>query len=450
MKDEVTMRESRIKAKTLIAVSISATKRLSIMLFFTVCVIFAQAVSLEALCAQNNPYLKIALDAYNQKDYQSAAAYFRSAAEYEPRNYSILFYLAKSLALSGNYSEGMEEYLAAWRLSNRGVIAADNHLVPAKSSSADDWMTSQTTFEYLKSAVILNPKDQLLHYYLANWLALHGRHSEAMEQYREAYNLNQPGIVADYCVRAMAAYKGENTQAVKAKLDTSAAIDRAKAQIQHEGDTIGDEAYRSDLEAAYPASAPERQVQERIDSWRETIERMRNARSTSTNSSGVSESLPVYSEKDIKDAEQEAQTELARYTRYNISASDAANWDKKGAGMRQGRIRDTASGLMSQFSPDGRGFSLAPEGTDLFTRNYIYSPSLASKPEPNQEELVATQEKLVLDPHFRTTKNGKHVLPEPFAGKAGALPASDKVTQPINADLSVHGELLNRLRNGTR
>jgi hypothetical protein len=338
--------------------------------------------------------------------------------------------------------------ILGWSQGN--AFCADKNLVPVKRSATSDWNRSDATGRYLRSAVARDPNNQLLHYYLANWYALNGQHIEAIKQYAIAYNLNQRGTVADYCLKAMFAYTNDSPQAKKANsevLEKEAAINRAKARIESEGKMIGNnEVYNSEVAASYAKSnSAGRQAQAILDKAHKTMQDMRRARVLVKNGDGVLESMPAYPETLVRDVERKAQEQIQQT---NAGASNAITLGKYLGGARQALIEDSASGLKTQFNPDRHGFSLSTEGTTLYIRNYSDLPSSASAPDANQEELLATPEKMILDSHSRSKNNLGPVLPKPFTARAGALPPNSNTEKSIDADLKVHGELLDRLKYG--
>lgn len=60
---------------------------------------------------------------------------------------------------------------------------------------------------YLRVAVTETPGDAMLHYYLANSLVYIKKHEDAIAEYRKCFNLDPSGPFAQYCRKALAAYR---------------------------------------------------------------------------------------------------------------------------------------------------------------------------------------------------------------------------------------------------
>lgn len=306
----------------------------------------------------------------------------------------------------------------------------------SKALSAYKKRDFSSAVRYFVSAVAQEPKNQLLHYYLANSLTLSGQYGVARLEYQLAYDLNPSGLIASYCQQAMTQYRSIRSSAntVAPNFASEARIKEAKTKIVQQGQDVADKRYASGMASAgQRRDLGQRQVETIGDAGDRLLEDMRNTR---VGAPGLS--IPAFSPGEIEAVRRnyEAQEEQAKQ-----AAEYSARWHQMSARKHSKDIQDSAAGLASQLSPAKNGFSLVPEGTNLYIRTFASSPSSAAH--AIQEELLATPEKLILDPHFRPGKSTGHILPVPFAAKPGSLPAGNKSDQSINADLKVHGELLN-------
>lgn len=310
------------------------------------------------------------------------------------------------------------------------AVMADANDVRSLGLSAYSRGDYTAAIGFLNSAIAAEPSNQELHYYLANALAMDRQFENARYHYWLAYHLDPLTLVAKYCLEALAIGNSAPSNLQQKSYENVVRVDRARKQLMQQGQDAAQYRYtRGVMSAGSRMDLGQKQMETIQNHENDALEEMRGMRLGTPNMS-----VPLYSSKQIEAVRQQ-------YREQENQAKQAAQYSaasrRTSAIEKSNLIEDSASGLASQLSPNTTGFSLVPEGTSLYIRNYASS---AASPPANADhrELLATPEKLVLDQHYRSGKNTGHIVPVPFAAKAGTLPSGSS----FSADLKVHGQLI--------
>ena len=288
--------------------------------------------------------------------------------------------------------------------------------------------------KHLSLAITQSPKLALAHYYLAVSLEHLKRSPEAIEQYRWCYALEPTGTLGNYCNQALQNY---------ARVDLSTGAQTKSPTLAK---TIATMTEQATLDKAIQTSLGGARAAERIRGGYRTAEILRREQTDQVNymrSAMIYDdngnAHPMYSEAQIESAKSSYDRQIASVG--NQAQKEALEYNSL-AKQRTSAIDQTLSNLASQMSNSVRSsgsVSLSPVGTNLYVRTYAQDNS-SPKEASNQPELIATQNKLIVESHTAGGKSTYNVVPEQLAASEDQL-AIDAKNQSF-AKLKVHGNLI--------
>jgi tetratricopeptide (TPR) repeat protein len=245
---------------------------------------------------------------------------------------------------------------------------------------------------YFSLAEEEEPRNALVHYYLANALVRTGHHEEAIVEYGLCYRLDPHGKVSNYCRQALTAYKQPlPSAAVPVHISTnSGALDRstrfdgsgakigttdedelvARTESLIRQEVIFEKGKHRDMADSFASGAL---VQVEAEAKRIQDDAAREIEYASQPPPGGGKLVPMPSPEAIS-AKIEEIKRVAKERENNARRLAQARADryKEWSQDRQKSLDEVASNLENQLTqPLGRsGVKLQPVGTDLYTRYY--------------------------------------------------------------------------------
>ncbi len=290
---------------------------------------------------------------------------------------------------------------------------------------------------YFQAHLAKNQKDAVAHYYLANSLFKLGQVDAALVEYRKAYELSPPGQLRTYCLTAIQKSEATRSQNPVAKPPTaeeivvSKTLDRIKQQseiVKSNKDQIGN------------ANASNLRGRGKYDGYALENERDAKIRALLQPDMIDIHGRPIYLDHSAE-IEQLKRDYAARIVEAKQLAEKEAV-DHKAAVAKDALKTDSeVQNLQNQLTETRRlpgTPALQATGTNFYTRQYG-DPRARKKEEPIQDELLATPEKMIVDPHAKLGSNKYHIVKDPLAADQDKLDATTPGTH-----LKVKGKLIRR------
>ncbi len=290
---------------------------------------------------------------------------------------------------------------------------------------------------YFQAHLAKNQKDAVAHYYLANSLFKLDQVDAALVEYRKAYDLSPPGQLRTYCLTAI--QKGEATRSQNPVAKTPSAdeiaVSKALDRIKQQSDIV-----KSNKEQTSKANAKNLLGRGEYDGYKLQSERDAKIRALQQPDMIDIHGRAIYLDHSAE-IEQLKRDYAARITEANRMAEQEAVAHKaavaKDALKMDAEVQNLESQLTGTRSLPGTP-ALQATGTNFYTRQYG-DPRAKKKEEPVQDELLATPEKMVVDPHAKSGSNKYRVVKDPLVAEQDKL---DAITPGTN--LKVKGRLIRK------
>ncbi|HEY9676981.1 MAG TPA: hypothetical protein V6C76_03190 [Drouetiella sp.] len=244
----------------------------------------------------------------------------------------------------------------------------------------------------------------MTHYTKANALSMSGKKEEALDEYRIALGLTKDPKLREYCTQAIAAWTRPKTK-----------VDVAITDIETQAKSLGDSKQLSDSPYGFDANF-EKSTPQEIQQAIEKTEREREIQVTnyysSTSDPGISR------QRDVSRTESYYNQKIA----YLKSLLEQRAFNQQ--------VQALQNEVQNSQSSTGLSPKINPIGTNLYIRNY--ADLKKSQPRNEEDELIAAQDKLIVDSHSRTGKTITRITREQIP---------EQKPQP-NSDLKVHGQLI--------
>lgn len=294
---------------------------------------------------------------------------------------------------------------------------------------------------HLNAHLAKNQNDAVAHYYLANSLLKLGQTDAAVLEYRKAYELSKDETLRQYCLKAIqhasqqtAGPSGINSQPASGKdSDVSKSLERIKRQSELAKDNKirnGD------------ADAKDKLTRGVHDVRQLELERDLKIRNLLQPDAISITGNPIYLDH-TAEIEQIKRDYANRIKEAQILAKEEANQKKDEVAKDANKMISDVDNLRSQLMDNRhlRGTpALQATGTNFYTRQYGDPRSSAvKKPETYPDELLATPEKMLLDPHTTGGGNRYRIVKEP------SMADQDKLKNHTpGTDLKVKGTLIRK------
>ena len=265
----------------------------------------------------------------------------------------------------------------------------------------------QNALTHFSLAVNQSPDLALAHYYMAVSLEHLKRSPEAIEQYKACYNLEPTGTLGKYCQQALKNYALMKETAPEQLRQAASERDRANTFRSYSGSPADQQQLKQDL----------------ITNEEDELNVVHYDK--------YGRALHVYQDSEIGKVKDNL--EQAR-----ISTSPAAQAAVAGAN-KMIQIESDLSSQMNSAAGVSDSVRLSPTGTNLHVRSYDSSP----KEKSTEQELLATQNKLIVESHTKEGKSTSKVVPAPLAASEDQLVIDGKNSPGGSfAKLKVDGKLL--------
>ncbi len=339
-----------------------------------------------------------------------------------------------------------------------------------------------TAIKYFSAALIQSPDDAVIHYYLANSLSQLKQFDSAIKAYNYSLTLSKDEKLSRYCQNAINSLEkriGELPKPDAAKPGTKDITDQTDSASTTGTKKKSLPVGQLTLNQANPnlrLSDPLRHAIDRINGQADTGGKsLQTEGKTLAKRKADSHDLKIaklreeeaarldymqntvaydcfgkpyhlFTETEIRLAKENY--ELKILEAQNNSASEVQSVLDQGL-QKEKALNETAKSLVSQLgkttAANPGAVQLLPTGTNIYVRNYLSTRLPASDPQPR--ELLATQDKMILDAHKREGKWHYSILPDGLTAKQESLAlnpyylkSNDKSAKFTNT--GVHGQLL--------
>lgn len=309
---------------------------------------------------------------------------------------------------------------------------------------------------YLHAHLSKNQNDAVAHYYLANSLLKLGQAEKAIAEYRKAYDLSKDQTLKQYCLQAVeqispigvgqnrgpaipgltkqtAVGAGQETGVSTPNADVAKSLERIKRQSELAKDN---KIRNGDADAKDKLTRGVHDVQQL------QMERDMKIRNLLQPDAISITGNPIYLDH-TAEIEQIKRDYENRIKEAQLLAKQEANYKKEEVAKDANKMISDVDNLRSQLMDTRhlRGTpALQATGTNFYTRQYGDPRSAAVKrPEPYVDELMATPEKMLLNPHTTGGGNRYRIVREPLAAEQDKL----KNHAP-GTDLKVKGTLIRK------
>jgi tetratricopeptide (TPR) repeat protein len=299
--------------------------------------------------------------------------------------------------------------------------------------------------ECLRIALSQSPNDAVLHYYLANCWAQLGKLDSAAQEYRLTLTLTQELPISEYCRNGLAACTSKMAQSKAGP----ATVNQSQDEIARAIKSIDDQGQRAkdlrqvEMEREAQANLSEgEKLAARLERERESeIKRMQRA----TYKDEYGHVYPMYTSEQIQAADLSFEGNIKDAKATGTSKAETV----RALGRKNNKQLDDSITYLEEQLKDNRNFKgqkLLPLGTSLYVRNYsLLNQSVSTN--PVQQEMMATQEQLILTKHQKDGTFRSSVEPKPYSATADRLPNGLSLQgQSIGSDrttsVSVYGRLL--------
>jgi tetratricopeptide (TPR) repeat protein len=334
---------------------------------------------------------------------------------------------------------------------------------------------------YFDTAITNRPNDAVLHYYLANSFSRTNQFDNALKEYTLGLSLSQDQTLGHYCQSAI-----DSLEKLLAK-PGKVAINNSESKNQNEQTKLASSSKKQD-DGVSPKPALNNPAKRDIQSdlLRHTVERInsqasvgnitlqnegKNLAKTKAGSHDLNiaklreeeiarldymqntvayncfgKPYHLFTESDIRLAKENY--ELKILEAQTKSTSDVQSVLDQGH-LREKALSETANSLVSQLgktAPSSPGSAqLLPTGTNIYVRNYLSTGLPSSNMLPR--ELLATQDKMILEPHKREGKWHYSIVPDGLGAKQESLSLNNQHLYNSNksekfTNTGVRGQLL--------
>jgi tetratricopeptide (TPR) repeat protein len=341
-----------------------------------------------------------------------------------------------------------------------------------------------TAIKYFAEALRGVPSDAVLHYYLANSLSHLNQFEKAIGEYKAAQALSKDVKLSQYCQSAIDSLEKRVAKSIETNIEKPV-LKASNKQAELSG-KISD----TDQPLAFGQITDKQPALDstQTNALRQAIERINSQASTGSKSLKTEEKTLAKRKADNQDVkisklreEESARIEYMRnyvaYDRYgqpyhlftDIEIRLAQeNYELKIADMKinsakevqsvldqssvkEKALTESAKSLISQLGKTSVGSTdsanLVPTGTNIYVRNYLSNNSTTAT--PIARELLATQDKIILDPHKRAGKWHYDIVPDGLSAQQESLAVSSRYADTRGnsakfTNTGVHGQLLTK------
>lgn len=284
-----------------------------------------------------------------------------------------------------------------------------------------------------------NQNDAVAHYYLANSLLKLGDRDKAMIEYRKAYESSKDPTLRQYCVQALQKGAVEPKvdsaprQLTKEEADVAKSLERIKRQSEIAKDN---KIQNGDSDAKDKVNRGKHDVRE-LEAARDM--KIRNLLQPDAISITGN---PIYLDH-TADIEAVKRDYANRIKEAQMLANEEASVKKAEVAKQASKELADVDNLRSQLT-ESRHLpgtpALQATGTNYYSRQYgDPRSSIVRKPEPPVDELLATPEKMILDPHTNGGGNKYRIVKDPMMAEQDKLKNHSPGT-----DLKVKGTLIRK------
>jgi tetratricopeptide (TPR) repeat protein len=291
---------------------------------------------------------------------------------------------------------------------------------------------------YLQAHLAKNQKDGVAHYYLANSLLKLGRTADAMLEYRKAYELSPAnGKVREYCLLALQEGAVTVKQEPVAKPPSADEVEVAKtlATIKRQSEIV-----KLNKTRAEEANSGVFSGRGKYDEARMRSDCEARVRLLQQPDMYDIHGRAIFLDHSEEIAKLRRDTEEA-IARNKITAQQEEIARKAASERDASKMQGDEENLRNQLT-ESRHLpgtpTLQATGTNFYTRQYG-NPRAEKKEEPIQDELLATPDKMVLDPHSKPGANKYRIVKEPLVADQDKLHNNAPGT-----DLRVKGTLIRK------
>ncbi|HEY9678433.1 MAG TPA: tetratricopeptide repeat protein [Drouetiella sp.] len=299
---------------------------------------------------------------------------------------------------------------------------------------------------FLQEHVAKNSKDATAHYYLANALMKVRQIDDAAAEYRKAYESSPANSqLRQYCIVALqklepsanpAGGQSSGASGSSAKLNPDSEVSKTLAHIERQTSIA-----KQNKAASGEANASFLMGRNRFDEGKLLSERNAkinqllqpdmvdiHGRAIYLDHSAEIEAIKRDYEERIKEAKLMAQEDAVK-----AKQKAAADSTKMSAELENLRNQLTDTKQLRD------GAKLQAAGTNMYTRQYGDPRTVAArKPDADQDEMLASQQKMILDPHTKPGTSKTRSSKDPLVAE------QDKLQESQETDLRVKGTLIRK------
>lgn len=264
------------------------------------------------------------------------------------------------------------------------VGIAAGSMLPAFGAAFDDGVQQYSQGLYQQAAVTLtraegcDPRNYMVHYYLANALVYIKHHKEAIEEYRTCYALAPAGSVSEYCKEALNSYQQNlpDDSEIKQIRDTtySAASSNESSKAPQIERSLAIIRRQLALEKQKHESFSEATASEAINSAQNAVKCVRENTEQQVSklyAPHPRSSLAYTGDLQAREAQIRSQAKEEEDWILRQAQVKADHYRQVGE-MQQSALDQVADNLEQQLGDDGTrsGIKLIPSGTNLYVRSY--------------------------------------------------------------------------------
>ncbi|MFN8555593.1 MAG: hypothetical protein U0103_29355 [Candidatus Obscuribacterales bacterium] len=291
---------------------------------------------------------------------------------------------------------------------------------------------------YLHAHLSKNQNDALAHYYLANSLLKLGQTEKAIAEYRKAYDLSKDQTMKQYCLQAMEQVSpigiSQNRDAARAGATTqNSDITKQNTEVSRQNSDVAQSLERikrqSELAKDNKIRNGDADAKDKLTRGVHDVQQLQMERDMKIRNLLQPDAIsitgnPIYLDH-TAEIEQIKRDYENRIKEAQLLAKQEANYKKEEVARDANKMISDVDNLRSQLM-DTRHLRGTPAlqavGTNYYNRQYGDPRSAAvKKSEPYVDELMATPEKMLLEPHTTGGGSRYRIVREPSAAEQDKL-----------------------------